>query len=216
MFYALIKLLFWPWRKFYFRIATQGMENFPHEGPAIVVANHSSYLDAGVLGGVLPRKIHFVVLTQMFELRRLRWFYAGMQTIAVDPGAGQRGPIRRCVEVLRSGHVLGIFPEGSRSEDGGLGELQEGAALLAKLSGAPVIPIGVRGAFEAYPRGVWLPRPRKIHLRVGTALHFSDAVSQGGSPRDALRLLTTQMREAIDELMAPAQPQQLRASEEIR
>jgi 1-acyl-sn-glycerol-3-phosphate acyltransferase len=216
MFYALIKLLFWPWRRIYFRISTQGMENFPLQGPVIVVANHASYLDAGILGGVLPRKIHFVVLTRMLALRRLRWFYTGMQTIAVDPGAGQRGPIRQCVEVLRHGHVLGIFPEGSRSEDGRLGELQEGAALLAKLSGAPVIPIGVQGAFEAFPRGVWIPRPRKIRMRVGKALSFADTLAQVTEPRDALRLLTSQMRAAIEDLAASDQPQRTRAPERAR
>jgi len=216
VFYAFIKLLFWPWRRFYFRISAQGMENFPLEGPVIVVANHTSYLDAGILGGVLPRKVHFVVLTRMFALRRLRWFYTGMQTIPVDPGAGQRGPIRRCVEVLRSGHVLGIFPEGSRSEDGRLGELQEGAALLAKLSGAPVIPIGVQGAFEAFPRGVFLPRPRKIRMRVGKALLFADLLTQGTDSREALRQLTSQMKAAIQDLMSPEEPQRMRAQERAR
>ena len=117
MFYALINLLFWPLRKFYFRLSTHGLENFPAQGPVIVVSNHASYLDAGVLGGALPRMIHFIVLTRMFELRRLRWFYVGMRTIPVDPGAGQRAPIRRCLEVLRRGEVVGIFPEGSRSRD---------------------------------------------------------------------------------------------------
>ncbi len=216
MFYAFIKLLFWPLRKFYFRITTEGMENFPQEGPALVVANHTSYLDAGILGGTLPRKIHFVVLTRMFNMRRLRWFYVGMHTIPVDPGAGQRGPIRLCLEVLRRGGVVGIFPEGSRSPDGRLGEPQEGAALLAKLSGAPVIPIGVQGAFGAFPRGTWLPRPRKIHLRVGKALRFEDALSEVGGRREALRLLTSQMMAAIGDLMAPEEAQGMRSPERVR
>ncbi len=216
MFYALIKLLFWPLRKFYFRITTEGMENFPKEGPALLVANHTSYLDAGILGGTLPRKIHFVVLTRMFNMRRLRWFYVGMKTIPVDPGAGQRGPIRRCLEVLSRGEVVGIFPEGSRSPDGSLGKPQEGAALLAKLSGAPVIPIGVLGAFEAFPRGTWLPRPRKIHLRVGKALRFADVLTEGTSPRDGLRLLTSQMMAAIGDRMAPEKAQGVHSPERAR
>jgi 1-acyl-sn-glycerol-3-phosphate acyltransferase len=181
-----------------------------------MVANHTSYLDAGILGGTLPRKVHFVVLTRMFNLRRLGWFYRAMQTIPVDPGAGQRGPIRRCLEVLRRGDVVGIFPEGSRSADGRLGEPQEGAALLAKLSGAPVIPIGVQGAFEAFPRGTWLPRPHRIHLRVGKALRFEDALTEGTGRRDALRLLSSQMMAAISDLMGPEEPEEMRSPERVR
>jgi len=209
-------LLSWPFRKFYFRMAISGLENLPRKGPAIVVANHASYLDAGVLGSALPRKIHFVVLTRMFNLKRLRWFYVGMQTIPVDPGAGQRGPIRQCLEVLGRGEVVGIFPEGSRSPDGRLGDAQEGAALLAKRSGAPVVPVGVQGAFEAFPRGVWLPRPRKIRMRVGKALRFDDTMVKGGSSRDALRLFTSQMMTAIEDLMAADKSQVLQAPEEVR
>ena len=134
MFYNIIKALAWPFRVFYFRMSRSGLEHFPRQGAAIVVANHTSFLDAGVLGSGLPRKIHFVVLKRMFRLWRLRWFYIGMQTIAVDPGAGQREPIRRCLEVLDRGHVVGIFPEGRRSSDGNLGDGQEGAAMLARRS----------------------------------------------------------------------------------
>ena len=172
MFYWLIKSLAWPFRKFYFRIELQGLESLPKRGPAIVVANHASYLDAGLLGAALPRKVHFVVLSEMYKMWRIRWFYRGMETIAVNPGAGQHAPIRRCLKVLQAGRVMGIFPEGSRSSDGHLRPAQEGAALLALKSGAPVIPAGIRGAFDALPRGARWPRPRKIRIRLGKPLLF--------------------------------------------
>ena len=88
--------------------------------------------------------------------------------------------------------------------------------MLAKLSGAPVIPVGVQGAFDAFPRGVWLPRPRKIRMRVGKALSFAQALPEAADQRDALRALSLQMRAAIGELMNPEEQPQLSATERAR
>jgi 1-acyl-sn-glycerol-3-phosphate acyltransferase len=172
MFYWVIKLLAWPFRQFYFRAEAEGVENLPVDGGVIVVANHASFLDAGVLGSVLPRKIHFVVLSRMLKLRRLRWFYIGMETIAVNRDAPEHAAVRRSLQVLRGGGVLGIFPEGGRSRSGELGNAQEGAALLAQKSGAPVVPVGISGAYEAFPPGSRFPRPRKIRARVGAPFYY--------------------------------------------
>jgi 1-acyl-sn-glycerol-3-phosphate acyltransferase len=205
MFYWIIKSLAWPLRKFYFRIEARGLQHLPGEGPAILVANHASYLDAGVLGSVLPRKIHFVVLATMHKMWRFRWFYSGMETIPVSRGAGDHAPIRRSLQVLRAGGVLGIFPEGGRTYDGELRAPREGAALLAKMSGAAVVPAGIQGAYESMPRGRFWPRPRKIRVRLGAPLRFP--VSDGRdrqAEREALKRFSVEIMEAIRTLVAPA------------
>lgn len=201
MFYWIIKCLAWPFRRFYFRVDAQGIEHLPRRGPAIVVANHTSYLDAGILGSVLPRKIHFVVLSSMYRMWRLRWFYAGMETIPVDRGKAEHTPIRRALQVLGAGGVLGIFPEGGRSTSGRLRAPREGAALLARKSGAPVIPAGIRGAFEAFPPGRRWPRPRKIQVRFGVPLRWREPPGDL-SEREALRAFSARMMEAIGSLQA--------------
>ena len=73
MFYWLIKGIAWPIRILYFRIEVEGVEHLPRRGGAIVISNHSSYLDAGILGSILPRKLHFIVLSSMYARWRLRW-----------------------------------------------------------------------------------------------------------------------------------------------
>ncbi len=202
MFYWVIKALAWPFKRFYFRMVVHGLANLPERGPAIVVANHTSYLDAGVLGSALPRKVHFVVLSEMYRMWRIRWFYRGMETIAVNPGAGQHAPIRRCLKVLHAGSVMGIFPEGGRSHDGSLRTPQEGAALLALKSGAPVIPAAIRGAYESLPRGRKWPRPRRIDVLLGEPLFFPElpACDRLGR-REALASFSREVMAAIASLL---------------
>ena len=81
---------------------------------------------------------------------------------------------QQCLEVLGRGEVVGIFPEGSRSPDGRLGEAQEGAALLAKRSGAPVVPVWVGGTREVLTKGVKRLRHARIRMRTGEPLSISD------------------------------------------
>ena len=118
MFYWLIKGIAWPIRILYFRIEVEGVEHLPRRGGAIVISNHSSYLDAGILGSILPRKLHFIVLSSMYARWRLRWFYWGMDTIPVRRDRADPAAIRRALQVVKRGSVLGVFPEGGRSPDG--------------------------------------------------------------------------------------------------
>jgi 1-acyl-sn-glycerol-3-phosphate acyltransferase len=211
MFYWIIKSLAWPLRKFYFRIEARGLEHLPRQGPAILVANHASFLDAGVLGSTLPRKIHFVVLSSMHKMWRFRWFYSGMETIPVSRGAGDHAPIRRSLEVLRAGGVLGIFPEGGRTYDGKLRPPREGTALLAKKSGAAVVPAGIQGAYESLPRGRFWPRPRKIRVALGPPLRFPVGERRDRqAEREALRSFSLEMMRSIEKLVAPAAPEEAR------
>jgi len=167
MFYWVIKGIAWPLRVLYFRVEAQGIGHLPRRGEAIVIANHSSYLDAGVLGSVLPRKLHFIVLSSMYSRWRLRWFYWGMDTIPVRRDRADPSAIRRALAVLHRGDVLAVFPEGGRSPDGRLQPPMLGAALIAARSGAWVVPAAISGAYEAFPPGCFWPRPRRIRVRFG-------------------------------------------------
>ena len=214
MFYWIIKWITWPLRAFYFRVEAQGLEHFPREGPVIVVANHASYLDAGILGSVLPRKVHFIVLSGMYAMWRIRWFYAGMGTIPVTPGKPEHGSIRRALNLLKDSRVLGVFPEGTRSPDGKLRPPLPGAALIAMKSGAAVIPAGILGAFEAYPPGRILPTPRKIRVRFGPPFRSGTGARRG---REALDDFGARMMREISCLMEePWERQPGRAGEESR
>jgi len=198
MFYWFVKGLCFPFARFYLGLTRDGLEHLPRRGPAIVVSNHASYADAILLGSASPRPIHFLVLQWMYDHLLIRWFYWGMGTIAVSgEGRDSRG-IKRALRLLSSGRVLGVFPEGARSADGTLSALRLGAAMIAALSGAPVVPAWIDGARDSLPVGGVFPKPARIHVRFGKPLRFDKGRSGGG--REALGTFAQEMLDAIRRL----------------
>jgi 1-acyl-sn-glycerol-3-phosphate acyltransferase len=198
MFYWFVKAIFFPFAHLYLGMTRDGLEHLPRRGPAIVVSNHASYVDAIILGTAAPRPIHFLVLQWMYDLLLIRWFYWGMGTIAVSGEGRDSKGIKRALRLLASGRVLGVFPEGSRSADGTLSEPRLGAAMIAALSGAPVVPAFIDGARDSLPVGDFFPKPARIHVRFGRPLRFDKGRDGGG--REALGAFSQKMLDAIRRL----------------
>jgi 1-acyl-sn-glycerol-3-phosphate acyltransferase len=173
MFYAFVRLFFLPLVRIYLRLKTEGVERVPLRGPALIAANHASFLDPIVLGSACPRRIHFVVLQSMYDWWRLRWFYWGMQTIPLRAEEADPRAVKQALSRLRRGDLVGIYPEGGRSEDGRLQPPKPGAALLAAASGAPVIPVRIEGAWECWRPKSWFPLPGRVRVVFGEPLHFT-------------------------------------------
>jgi 1-acyl-sn-glycerol-3-phosphate acyltransferase len=197
MFYWFVKGIFFPFVSLYLGLTREGLEHLPRHGPAIVISNHVSYMDAILLGSATPRPIQFVVLQWMYDLLLLRWFYWGLGTLPVNAGTDARG-LRRAVRALGSGRLVGLFPEGTRSPDGRVGGARPGAALLAALSGAPVVPAFIEGARDSMPIGSRVPKPARILVRFGPAIRFP--AGRGARDRDRLADFTQRMEEAIRRL----------------
>lgn len=198
MFYWFVKGIFYPFVRLYLGLTRDGLEHLPKRGPAIVICNHTSYVDPILLGSAAPRAIHFVVLQWMYDLVLLRWFYWGMGTIPVR-GTGQDSKgVRRALRFLERGRVVGIFPEGSRSADGKLAATRPGAAMIAALSGAPVVPAYIDGARDSMPVGSSYPGPARIHVRFGPALRYLPGERRLG--RESLVAFAGRMEEAIRRL----------------
>jgi len=201
MFYWFVKGIFFPFARLYLGLTRDGLEHLPRRGPAIVVSNHASYADAIILGSAAPRPIHFVVLQSMYDLLLIRWFYWGMGTIPVRAEGQDSGSIKRAVRLLSSGGILGVFPEGGRTSDGALSEPRLGAAMIAALSGAPVVPAYIDGARDSLPVGGAFPKPARIHVRFGPPLRFDRRRGEG---RESLAVFAREMLEAIRRLGVPA------------
>jgi 1-acyl-sn-glycerol-3-phosphate acyltransferase len=172
IFYWFVKGIFYPFVRLYLGLQRQGLAHVPRRGPLIIVCNHVSYMDAILLGSAAPRPVHFMVLQWMYDLLFIRWFYWGMGTVPVQADGRDRNAIRRAIKVLGRGQVIGIFPEGTRSPDGRIGETRPGAAMLAAMSGAPVVPAFIDGARESMPVGARFPTPARVQVRFGPPLLY--------------------------------------------
>jgi 1-acyl-sn-glycerol-3-phosphate acyltransferase len=125
-----------------------GLENVPATGPVIVACNHVSYLDPVALGIALQRPLTYLAKKQLFAIPVLGPVITALGTYPVDREAGGLTALRAAVRVLKEGNCVGIFPEGTRNLTGDAEE-KGGAALLAALSGAPVVPAAIGGTRDA-------------------------------------------------------------------
>ncbi len=151
--------------------------NIPETGPALIVANHSSHLDGILINtAAIMKKRRSVVFLAAADV-----YYSNLpfrivcdlvNCIPVKRDENDRAALLKSIRLIRRGSLLGIFPEGQRSRDGSIGEAKEGAAIIALVTGCPVIPIGIAGTFQALRRKTRVIKPAKVRLKFGSPLHF--------------------------------------------
>ncbi len=163
----------------------------------ILAPNHVTFLDSMFLPLVLRRRVTFVAKAEYFDSWKTAWFFraAGQIPMRREGGSASERALAAARDVLTSGKVLGIYPEGTRSPDGRLYRGHTGAARLALGCGAPVIPVGLVGTSAIQPPGSNRPRPfKKVTVRFGVPLDLSRFEGQAvGDPMT--------LRAATDELM---------------
>jgi 1-acyl-sn-glycerol-3-phosphate acyltransferase len=147
-------------------VRATGKDHVPGSGGVILISNHLSYLDVFVLGLLLPRPLNYVARSTLFfpPLGALIRSVGGFPI--QREGMGTSG-LKETLHRLRDGGIVVLFPEGTRSRDGELGELKPGIAALASRARVPIVPAAVAGTFEAWPRGRCCPRPHAIRVHYG-------------------------------------------------
>ncbi len=184
------------------RLKILGQDNLPAEGPYILASNHSSYLDAFVIIAGLRRALipqtYFAGTREIFHHPLIRRFNRFAHLIAVDPSTELIKAMQAAGYVLRHGKILCIFPEGQRSIDGQIKKFKKGVGILMKELKVPVVPVAIRGTYEAWPRGKKWPRPHTISVCFGEAISGVEEISLEKPPREAVyEQLTEKVREAI-------------------
>lgn len=194
MLYRLLRLFFSLWLRLGHGLAITGLERIPATGPLILCANHSSYYDAMLLGLCTRRPVRFLIIDDFYHHPLLGFFIRHCGAIPVTLRGGDREALRKGIEILKNGGLLGIFPEGRLTRTGHVGGGKPGAALLAAAAGVPIVPVTIRGAYGAYPKGQRLPRPGRITLLV----HKPVVVDPGRRhDREYLREMTDRLMEIL-------------------
>jgi 1-acyl-sn-glycerol-3-phosphate acyltransferase len=168
----ILKTLFRPW--------VEGAENLPAEGGAILASNHLSFSDSFFLPLEVDRRVTFLAKGDYFTGRGLKGkltaaFFRGINQVPVDRSGGRasEAALRKGVEILSQGDLLGIYPEGTRSPDGRLYRGKTGIARMALEAGVPVIPVAMINTFDIQPPGQVIPRIMRVGIKIGKPLDFS-------------------------------------------
>lgn len=206
MYYWLFKwFLFAPVLKAVCRPWLEGEENIPHAGPIILVSNHLSYGDTVILPAVVERKITFPAKAELFHAtsrggKVVSWFLRKVGMLPMDRAGGRASAasVDHVGAILRSGEIVGIYAEGTRSPDGRLYKGKTGVARLVLGHRVRVLPVGtvstqlIRGWFG-------IPFMRRPGIRIGTPLDFSQYDDQAAN-REVLRWVTDEIMAAIQDL----------------
>jgi 1-acyl-sn-glycerol-3-phosphate acyltransferase len=198
--YRIVRAVTSPLYRLLTPVRVVGSENLPAEGPAIVAANHISFFDTVVLMLSVPRKTYFVGKAEYMDSWTTRTLFPALGLIPIERTAARQAvaALGVAADALRRGHVLGIYPEGTRSRDGLLHKGHTGVAQLALMTGAPIVPVGLVGTDRIQPIGARVPRPyRHAEIRFG---HPLDPAAYGGSARRRRQQLTNDLMESVRRL----------------
>ena len=171
------------------RARAHGTQNVPAAGPLIVACNHVSYLDPPAMGCFCPRRISYMAKKELFDIPILGAVIRALGAYAVDRRGSAAAAVKRSLQVLQAGGVIGIFPEGTRNRSGDV-EPQTGVALLASLAGAPVVPARIHGTKRAFRLG-------RIDVAFGAPLELPAGRK---ATRDDLAKFTLKIMNAIEDL----------------
>ncbi len=145
------------------------------EGGVLIVANHASYFDPPVVGVSYGKKTAFLARKTLFKKGFFGWLYPKLNAIPVDQDGPDMSSLKRIIKELKNGNPVLIFPEGQRSVDGKISPGEAGVGLVIAKSKAPVLPMRIFGAFEAFPRGAKIPKFfTKITVSVGDMITFDE------------------------------------------
>ncbi|MEM6822469.1 MAG: lysophospholipid acyltransferase family protein [Verrucomicrobiota bacterium] len=137
----------------YHSLRVEGQENIPHKGGIILASNHTSFYDPPALAAGCHRILHFLARKTLFDHPLFRWLITNLNAIPVDQENPDMTGLRTIISKLKLGHIVVLFPEGSRTFDGELLPAQPGVGLVVEKAKVPVLPARFFGMHTAWPRG---------------------------------------------------------------
>jgi len=168
------RLFFSVWNRF----ESHGSEHLPPTGGCVIASNHASFLDPPVIGVGLPaRMVRFLGRDTLYRSRFMRWYLPAIGVVPLDRSRGDIGALRKAIQLLKGGEVLGLFPEGTRTTDGQLQPPKGGIGFLIAKAGVPVVPAYVDGTFQAFPRDTRRIKPAQIRVFYGPPIQPAEVAA---------------------------------------
>jgi 1-acyl-sn-glycerol-3-phosphate acyltransferase len=189
---SLFRLLF----RYYGSWEVRGHEHVPKTGPVLIAPNHLSFLDPPLMGCALERPGWFMAKAELFRVPGFRWLITKMHAYPVKRGVADRAAMKRTLDYLRNGEVVCVFPEGKRSIDGTLGQIEIGIGLLAVKTGAVIVPAAIRGTDKMLPRSGKRLYPAKIRVQFAPPIPVPGGI-EGRAEREVCQALADQVRDSL-------------------
>src|SRR2546423_10119812 len=200
MLYWLLKTVLTPVLRLFYRVRVKGLGHVPETGPAILASNHLSFCDSIFLPLVLRRRITFAAKAEYFENPRTAWIFRALGQIPVNRGEGSdaRLALDSAKDILDTGGLFGIYPEGTRSRDGRLHRGRTGVARLAMECRVPVLAVGMIGTAELQPIGRTVPSVfRPVTINISEPVRLDDRSLDNGGSSEARRQITDDIMLAV-------------------
>ncbi|WP_314666318.1 lysophospholipid acyltransferase family protein [uncultured Selenomonas sp.] len=163
MLYGFLQIVFRLFFYIVFRTRVYGRENIPAEGAVILAANHASNIDPPFMASLIDRPVSYMAKIELFENPIFGAAIRRCHAFPVKRGESDRGAIKTAVTVLKEGRVLGLFPEGTRSKTGELQKAEAGIALIAAMTGAPIVPVAILNTHRIFSNGGLIPQLRIMY-----------------------------------------------------
>ncbi|MCX6403420.1 MAG: lysophospholipid acyltransferase family protein [Actinobacteria bacterium] len=206
LYWILKRVVLGPILLLLFRPKVTGRKNLPKQGAAILASNHMSFSDSIFLPLAVPRRITFLAKSEYFTGRGLKgWivkkFFQGVGQVPIDRSGGRssEAAVNAAINILKSGEILGIYPEGTRSPDGKLYRGRTGLARIAIEAGVPVIPVAMIGTYDIQPTGQVFPKIMRVGIAFGEPIDMSQYAGRQRDPA-ALREATNLVMDSLKNL----------------
>lgn len=185
-----IQFLFQIFCTLWIRVRVKGMDRLP-EGGALILANHQSFLDPLLIGVWLHRPVSYLARESLFRIPVIGWILKSTYVMAIRRESAGTESLRKSIARLEHGFYVGLFPEGTRTKDGLLGNIKPGFIAVARRTQAPIVPVGVAGAYNAMPRRSFLIWPIKIRVVFGEPISAETVAefSQKGREKEFVKLI---------------------------
>jgi 1-acyl-sn-glycerol-3-phosphate acyltransferase len=198
VFYNLAKLL----ARLIFLMRVVNQERMIESGPLLIAVNHSSFFDPPLAGICSKRGVYYLARKTLLKWPFFGPLFPEMNVIPVERDGNDMSALREVIKKVKDGNAVLLFPEGTRSLDGHLQPARAGIGLVIAKTGAPVLPMRIFGAYEAFPKNARHLQLSQITVVIGEPIHFSaDEIAH--SSRETYQILSNRVMDAIGALKMP-------------